>query len=363
MSIWTNWDPLEEVIVGDCYSPGEFDWAVDNEITESFNLILKETKEDLDNLARLLQSFGVIVHRPSVKKFNHTIDLCGMQVKNPVSPMVPRDQFLVYGNTIYQSYTSFPDRYFESLSYYEIFKSLFDQGHNWISMPPPNGLTMETTQQYNYIERGQELYQELKNQLLWHTATLFKCGDAVIYNHRGPGTATGLAWFEKNTPDTRFIKNENTYQAGWGHIDHGFFMTDDETVFCKDMRYVPECLRNKRIFEVGPVKEDQVFAMLENKWQEYNKNFGKFSMAGIERWLNQWKGYSQQVHFDTNVLVIDSRNVVFASDVPKKLFELLDQQGITAHVCKQRHYFFWDGGIHCFTLDVKRKGSRRRIVG
>ena len=74
MSIWTNWDPLEEVIVGDCYSPGEFDWAVDSEITESFNQILQETKEDLDNLARLLESFGVVVHRPQVKNFNHPIE-------------------------------------------------------------------------------------------------------------------------------------------------------------------------------------------------------------------------------------------------------------------------------------------------
>jgi glycine amidinotransferase len=362
MSIWTNWDPLEEVIVGDCYNPGDFDWAIDNNIKESFNLILKETKEDLNNLAKLLESLGVKVYRPSINVFSGPIDLCGMTVQNPVAPLVPRDQFLVYGDTIFQSYTSFPDRYFESLSYYEIFKKLFDEGHNWISMPPPNGLVMKPHQYYTYITQGEEIYKKLSSKLLWHTATMFKCGDALIYNNRGPGTEIGLEWFKRNASNVKFIPNENTYMNGWGHIDHGFFMTDDDTVFCKEIDYVPVCLRNKKIFEVGPVKEDNIYSVLAVKWREHYKNFEKISMDGINKWLNQWKGFHQHVHFDTNVLVVDSKNVIFASDVPKKLFELLDKQGIKAHVCQQRHYFFWDGGIHCFTLDVKRKGECRSVV-
>ena len=56
MSVWTNWDPLEEVIVGDCYAPGDLDWFVETELQESFNTILVETKKDLDNLAQLLQT-------------------------------------------------------------------------------------------------------------------------------------------------------------------------------------------------------------------------------------------------------------------------------------------------------------------
>jgi hypothetical protein len=27
-------------------------------------------------------------------------------------------------------------------------------------------------------------------------------------------------------------------------------------------------------------------------------------------------------------------------------------------VCPLRHRFFWDGGWHCLTLDVKRKGGQ-----
>jgi len=50
VSVWTNWDPLEEVIVGDCYAPGDLDWCIPREHLEAFNRILKETREDLKYL-------------------------------------------------------------------------------------------------------------------------------------------------------------------------------------------------------------------------------------------------------------------------------------------------------------------------
>jgi hypothetical protein len=31
-------------------------------------------------------------------------------------------------------------------------------------------------------------------------------------------------------------------------------------------------------------------------------------------------------------------------------------------VVNQRHQVYWEGGIHCFTLDTKRKGTKRQIV-
>jgi hypothetical protein len=358
MSIWTNWDPLEEVIVGDCYNPGELDWLVAPEIKDSINRIFKETKEDLNHLADLLVSLGVKVHRPTLIAHQHPIDLTIFSSEIPSAPILPRDQYLAYGETIYQSYTSLTDRYFDSLAFYDIFKHLFDQGYNWISAPPPilDHTLINTT-------NGPERYKQLSSQLLWHTATMFKCGDALIVNNLGPGTATGLEWIKRNIPRTRFIENNNTSMKNWGHIDHGFFMTDDDTVFCKDLHWLPECLKNKHIFEVGLVQEDKIFQQLSARWAEQNAHLGgKFSAERIDKWLTQWMGYAQKVQFDTNVLVVDSKNVIFSNNVPQKLFELLDKQGITSHVSMQRHGYLWQGGVHCFTLDLKRKGSRRTII-
>lgn len=49
--IYTEYDPLLEVIVADCYSPGQIDHLLPSQSLGPFNRILQETKEDLDNLS------------------------------------------------------------------------------------------------------------------------------------------------------------------------------------------------------------------------------------------------------------------------------------------------------------------------
>jgi hypothetical protein len=127
MSVWTNWDPLEEVIVGDCPSKSSESWNLEPRARELFDEILFETKEDLDNLANKLMSLGVKVFRPAITNFDQVINQGDFIIRNPTFPIVPRDQYLVYGDTVYQTYTSMPDRYLDSANYYNIFLHLFNE--------------------------------------------------------------------------------------------------------------------------------------------------------------------------------------------------------------------------------------------
>ena len=348
--IWTNWDSLEEVIVGDSYQPGDLDWVIDPAIKDEFNIILRETKEDLDNLAVVLTNLGVKVHRPLVTKYDNVVDLSNFRIKNPTSPIVPRDQYLAYGNTVFQTYTSMPDRYLDSANYYDIFRDLYSRGYNWISQPPP--VLKDLSGIEHWWGENQPYNTLLKNQLLWHTATMFKCGDAVIVNSQGPGSQLGLDWMMRNMPDTKFV-----FQELWGHIDHGFFMTDDDTVWCFNESWVPECLKNKKIHSVGHLVELFNFPKFGNAFS----NHKKLSIEWIQEWLTEWKGYDQAVSFDTNVLVVDSKNVIFSSNQPK-LFEYMSKHGINCHVANQRNGMFWEAGVHCLTLDVKRTGTKRTVI-
>lgn len=359
MAIWTEWDPLEEIIVGTCPPENFYDNVIQDERSlPLLQTILRETREDLDTLAASLEAMGVKVYRPKNLPFERGIDIAGFKIKNPVAPIVPRDQYLVYGEKIVQTYTSMPDRYLESLAYYDIFRELFEQGFEWNSMPPPLLENFpENTIWYN--DSFGRYHNVMKDRLLWHTATMFKCGDALITNMRGPGNNLGLEWMRRQFPDARILSNRGSVQDDLGHIDHGFFMTDDETVFAEKEFWAPGWItKNKNVIYLHDVVDTPDFANYDKGLTESQ---GKFSYDYLNLWMSEWKGYVQEVAFDFNVLVVDSKNIFISNEQPK-LQELLDKRGITCHVSPIRHNHFWDGGIHCLTLDVKRRGERRKVV-
>lgn len=357
MSAWTEWDPLKDVIVGNCYTTIDPAWNLEPQAKKLFGQILEETKEDLDNLATYLSKLGVNVHRPAVTLFDQQTNLGNFKVLNPTAPIVPRDQYLVYGKNIYQTYTSMPDRYLDSLNYYSIFNDMFKDGYNWISQPPPMLANFDDNLRW-WNDGGNVYHNTHKDMILWHTATMFKCGDALITNNAGPGTQLGLKWMQRNV-DAKIINNDNTVVDNWGHIDHGFFMTDDNTVFAINKDWVPEVLRNKNIIEMEGLFEKFAF---QDFFKDYKSHEGKLTVEWLERWLTEWKGYAQEVAFDTNVLVVDSKNIVFSNKQPK-LFAMFESMGINCHVCEMRHGIFWESGIHCLTLDINRVGVNRSICG
>jgi len=50
---------------------------------------------------------------------------------------------------------------------------------------------------------------------------------------------------------------------------------------------------------------------------------------------------------------------VIAFSYNKQVFDALARYGITAHVVPFRHRYFWDGGIHCVTMDLHREGVQQ----
>lgn len=353
--IYTEYDPLQTVIVGDTYAPGDMDHLLTAGNITQFNKILEETKQDLDALADFLKQGQIEVLRPTVYQYD-CVKMPEFMIEVPISPVVPRDQYLVMGDTIIQTYTSYTDRYFDSISYYKIFESMFREGYRWVSQPAP--MLKDLTVKDEWFLNDRTYDEQLSDRVLWHTATMFKAGDSFIVNTRGPGSQLGLQWIQRELTDYKFVTNSNTRFDGFGHIDHGFIMVDDDTVIHAGMDWVPECLRDKKLIDVSD-------CVAELNAEQYCEDISQFKsrmdVQWLDRYLENWRGYNQAVCFDLNVLVIDRHNIVFARHIPK-LFAKLKALHIDCHVVPQRHYLYWEGGIHCSTLDVKRRGVKRNII-
>jgi hypothetical protein len=262
----------------------------------------------------------------------------------------------VQGNTILQTYTSLTDRYFDGLSYYKIFSDLFDQGYNWVSQPAPPLVNVGPEDVW-YVS-GEIYRTRLKDRLLFHTATMFPVGDKIIINSKGPGNDLGFEWLKRNLPNFEFIENHGTRAENYGHIDHGFIMIDDETVVHAGIDWVPLSLRHLKLIDVEQYVPKAQTAQYK---QDYISAGGRYNLSWIDKYLDNWRGYNQDVCFDLNVLIIDRHNIIFGRALPE-LFQYLKTFGIECHVCEQRHMLFWEGGIHCSTLDTKRRGLRRSII-
>ena len=44
----------------------------------------------------------------------------------------------------------------------------------------------------------------------------------------------------------------------------------------------------------------------------------------------------------------------------KNGISFLKKHKIEPVICPIRHRYFWDGGLHCFTLDLRRKGQKEK---
>ena len=50
--------------------------------------------------------------------------------------------------------------------------------------------------------------------------------------------------------------------------------------------------------------------------------------------------------------------IVNVNNYNKEVFGFLKKHKIEPIICPIRHRYFWDGGLHCVTLDLQREGAR-----
>jgi hypothetical protein len=333
------WDPLEEIWLGDVW-PASFYDDLDPDIRESWYKITEMSKEDLNNIQRILESFGVKVRRPVIDEKNKQKYINPKTGKLYKPPITPRDLNGVIGNTIF-----FGEKYLEScwrpyLNEYskdsEVNLHLHVSGAStvklgrdilfdrWLGMDYHSG---NVTDQKEVIKRIKLDYAWFKERLVpkfsgdyrIHYSTYGGHSDSCFMTVK-PGLLLG----------TKYWEDYDTFFPGWERI-----MLTDPT-YINDTKWNGQ--NNNRWFVPG----------VDNTTPQFSKY--------IEQFCEDWIGDYTETYFEVNNIMIDPNNMLCMGEHPT-VFEAMKKKGVTCHVAPFRARTFWDGGLHCITLDIRRRGE------
>jgi hypothetical protein len=331
-SVYQHWDPLEVCVLGRSYPPEFYDHIASPHVRELFQRIASETEQDYQAIQSKLEQFGVRVLRPDLPD-----SMYHGRFLRP--PMTPRDNTVMVHDTFYES-VYYPNFLYSGPKVYD---HILD-----------------------YIKSQGNIIKSAWRPKLINGAQIIRLGQDLFF-----GTERDDYPLDQYTQEIskEFTQTRNHIVNTGGHYDGtccvvapGLIISAYDAPTYKhtfpgwEVIYLPNMS-----FDNSGVNQF-TRAMTQTKM----KHIGKWWIPGFEKdqavvdyvdtYLYDWLGYVAETVFDINMLIIDPKNVLVYNE-NEKVFRALERYGITPHVVPFRHRFFWDGGLHCITSDLNRRGS------
>lgn len=309
-----SWSQLEEVWLGDVYPADWYDHLAP-EIRDVFYKITETTKQDLAVIQSKLEQFGVTVRRPEYTSINDFVDSKGA-LKKP--EICPRDTFLTVGNTLLTPNEN-NTAWRSALSIYP--SSAVYPGANYVL----NGANVVRvgrdvvidTDKYNPIDLDVSCFKDYR--ITWVKNGGHMDGCFAILR---PGLILANQYFEDY---------EKTF-PGWECI----FL--NEPTYTQHLKYPP----------AGGEYNGKFYA----EEISFNQSFNDHVIQHAQDWVGDYT----ETYFELNCLVINESNVMMLG-YNGALEKTLNERGITVHWVPFRCRGFWDGGMHCITVDIRRQSS------
>jgi len=329
---YTSWQPLEEVIVGRAYTPDYFDFIENAQVRAQLQQILAETAEDLDALARTIESYGARVRRPNLlnKKIFMETQMSGGA---PLPPLTPRDWQITLGN-----------RLLRVLPMVELDDICREFGDQVIS---PHGTSYDP----DCILNGAS------------ASCIVRVGRDVFFDNSDFLRPDQTRWIVDNCLGPEYRIHEAITD---GHGDAVFAILKPGVILSSKHDMHLHLAEDFPGWEVLKVWDSSIFAAMDVGKFKYEANPGAWYVQGqtptpeftafVDTYLNKWVGYVAETVFDVNCLVLDESNVIFSA-YNKSVFEFCERHGINPIISELRHSYFWDGGISCCTQDLRRRGG------
>ena len=282
--------------------------------------LIQETEDDLNQIARTLESLGVKVHRPVDKDFSEPIKTDYWEVDGYYN-YCPRDSMLVINDKVIATPMTLRHRSNES----DTCKPLFDPNH-WVDAPRPKLLDSI------YQRDDLSIPTLLNGEPVFDAANVIKHNNDLLYLVSNTGNKDGAVWLENYCKETfgneyKVHTAENVY--AYIHIDTTFVFLREGLVLLNPTR-------------VNMFNLPHFLNSFDKIWAPE-----PYPTEVMEDWCpaSPWLGM--------NILPINDR-LVMVEEHQSLLMRELKKWGIESIPVKMRHARTFSGGPHCVTLDVVR---------
>ena len=331
ISTHTSFQPLKAVLLGQSVSSSYFDWVDNDRIHSPLMKIVKETAEDLEFIKKTCEDFGAKVFQP--KPLNFDKDLFQNKIAIPVPPIQPRDVHLTLGDKVYCTST----------------QNVWNYIHDIV----------EEDSIVNLIDLTEKAGKQFRSGYTLNGACSYKVGTRIIIpNLVDKGMREfSIEFFTKQGYD--IVETNDS-----GHTDGMMSVLKPGVLVA-----LAEAVNYEKSFPGWEVHhcENQSWNKVAGWLNFKNKSQGRWWIPGeesneylqqfVDTWLNKWVRYVEETVFDVNMFSL-SEEFVLVNNYDKEVFAFLKKHKIEPVICPIRHRYFWDGGLHCLTLDLQREGNR-----
>jgi N-dimethylarginine dimethylaminohydrolase len=343
--VWScnEWDPLEEVIVGNPLRAryptadpstrlAEFpDRPLEDIPQGPFpQRIIDETQEDLDAFVALLTGLGITVKRPETWPHEARFSTVHWESQGYYN-YCPRDILLVVGDQIIETPNVMRSRALETFSYRALMVDYLKSGARWYGAPRPMLLD-------SLFEVDLTRPTPRNDEPAFDAANVLRLGQDLIYLVSSTGNELGGQWLQTilgGTFRVHFLKD--VYFGS--HIDSTFAALRPGLILCNPARLTNDTLP-------AILKQwDVVYCPPMENADRYDADYLSRSIG------SDW--------IDMNLFSINPDLVVVDRD-QTALISLLEKRGLDVIPLKLRHSKMLGGGFHCVTLDIRRRGTLQR---
>ncbi|MGO7450555.1 glycine amidinotransferase [Rhizobium leguminosarum] len=302
-----------------------------------------ELNEDVENLAKVLTSLGVTVHRP-LPLLPDTPSIKGLGWEAmPVPALNVRDNTLILGDEIIETPPAMRSRYLETRLIAPVFKAYYDAGARWTTMPRP--ILTDRSFDLSYardtettlggptepISDPQPSTFDVGYEMMLDGAQCLRLGRDLVVNIANENHALAVNWLERHLGDRYRV--HRAYRMSDNHIDSmilalrpGVFLARHAGI--RD--HLPATFRNW----------DFIIPDEPTSFPTYDDDDLVLTSPYI----------------DLNVLSV-SPNMLLCNKACVDLIRKLERSGFDVVPVQHRHRRLFGGGFHCFTLDTVRDGE------